>query len=125
MGTDDDCRNNSRRANLPYWSPATTPPWPLRARVEGIHDRPQRRRFLCMSRLIVACCGGWLHGPADEVTRKDAGLLQVVPKLARTARVAQLTEGLCLDLAYPLAGHVELLANLLERSGAAVLEAKA
>jgi DNA-binding CsgD family transcriptional regulator len=50
-------------------------------------------------------------------------LLQVVPQLARPARVAQLTEGLRLDLADPLAGEVELPANLLLKAQvAAVLE---
>src|SRR5450830_1096941 len=55
-----------------------------------------------------------------------AGLLhQVVPQLARTAWVAQLPQRLGLDLADPLAAHVELRADLLERAGAPVLEAEA
>ena len=39
--------------------------------------------------------------------------------------MAQFVERLALDLADPLAGHVELLAHLLERPGAAVLEPEA
>src|SRR5450759_5096726 len=51
-----------------------------------------------------------------------ASLLEVVPQLAGAARVAQLSECRSLDLADPLARQVELLANLLERPGAAVLQ---
>ena len=49
-------------------------------------------------------------------------LLQEVLQLARAGWVAQLAERLGLDLADPLAGDVELPADLLERPGAAVLE---
>src|SRR6476646_9594047 len=43
----------------------------------------------------------------------DGGLLQVVLQLARPRWVAQLAQRLRLDLADSLAGHVELLADLL------------
>ena len=52
-------------------------------------------------------------------------LLQVVLQLARAGRVAQLPECLRLDLADPLAGDVELLADLLQRPRAAVLQPEA
>src|SRR5450759_4013499 len=52
-----------------------------------------------------------------------AGLLhQIVPQLAGAARVAEVMQRLPLDLADPLAAHVELLADLLKRAGAAVLQ---
>ena len=51
-------------------------------------------------------------------------LLQVVLELPRPRRVPQLAQRLRLDLADPLAGHVELLADLLERAGTPVLEAE-
>src|ERR1035437_7815652 len=59
------------------------------------------------------------HGPVAGL------LLPGVLELARAARVAELTQRLRLDLADPLAGDVELLANLLERPGAAVLQPEA
>jgi hypothetical protein len=52
-------------------------------------------------------------------------LLQVVLELAGARRVAQLAQRLGLDLADPLAGHVELLTDLLEGPCAAVLEPEA
>src|SRR5215218_3320399 len=51
-------------------------------------------------------------------------LLQIVLELPAAARVAELAQRLCLDLPDPLAGDVELLAHLLERPGAPVLEAE-
>ena len=39
--------------------------------------------------------------------------------------MAELPQGLCLDLADTFAGHVELLADLLQRAGSTVLNAKA
>src|SRR5450759_532795 len=54
-----------------------------------------------------------------------ASLLQVVPQLARTARVAQLPQRLRLDLTDALAAHVKLLADLLMGASAAVLQAEA
>src|SRR3990170_4840799 len=54
-----------------------------------------------------------------------AGLLQVAAQLARTTRAAQLAQRLRLDLADPLAGDVELLADLLERPGTPVLQPEA
>src|ERR1019366_7419070 len=62
-------------------------------------------------------------GPAGAIPA--AGLHEVVLELARTARVAQLAQCRRLDLADPLAGHVELLAQFLEGAGVPVLEAKA
>src|SRR6186713_973722 len=52
-------------------------------------------------------------------------LLQVVLELAAPRRVAQLAQRLRLDLADPLAGDVELLADLLEGPGPAVLQPEA
>src|SRR5262245_30450922 len=52
-------------------------------------------------------------------------LLEVILELAAAGRVAQLAQRLGLDLADPLAGDVELLADLLEGPGAPVLEAEA
>src|ERR1035437_2649922 len=49
-----------------------------------------------------------------------ASLLQETPQLTRAGRVAQLAERFHFDLADPLAGDVELLADLLERPSAAV-----
>src|SRR5439155_6093005 len=49
-------------------------------------------------------------------------LLQVVLELPRPRRVAQLAQRLGLDLADPLARDVELLADLLQRPGATVLQ---
>ena len=66
------------------------------------------------------CACPWQHGRCGPA----AGLLEVVPQLAAAGRVAQLKEGLGLDLADPLAGHVDLLADLLERPGTAILEAE-
>ena len=54
-----------------------------------------------------------------------APLLQVVLELAAARGVAQLAQRLGFDLADALARHVELLAHLLERAGAAVLQAEA
>src|SRR6185436_9649169 len=51
-------------------------------------------------------------------------LLEVVLELAAAGRVAQLAQRLGLDLADPLAGDVELLADLLEGPRPAVLEAE-
>ena len=47
---------------------------------------------------------------------------QVVLELAAPARVAQLAQRLRLDLADPLAGHVELPADLLEGPRPAVFQ---
>ena len=49
-------------------------------------------------------------------------LLEVVLELPAPGRVAELAERLRLDLADALAGHVELLADFLERPGPAVLQ---
>src|SRR5688572_18806729 len=63
-------------------------------------------------------------GPWDGSSRLTwpVGLLQVVLELPRPRRVAQLPQGLRLDLPDPLARHVELFAHLLEGAGAAVLQ---
>ena len=52
-------------------------------------------------------------------------LLQVVLELAAAGGVAKLAQRLGLDLADALAGDVELLAHLLQRAGAPVLQAEA
>jgi hypothetical protein len=51
--------------------------------------------------------------------------LQVVAELLAAGGVAQLGEGLGLDLADALAGHAELAADLLQGAGVAVGEAEA
>src|SRR4029453_8938589 len=53
-----------------------------------------------------------------------SGLFEVVLELAAPGRVTQLAQRLRLDLADPLAGHVELLADLLEGPGTPVLQAE-
>src|SRR3954454_20049753 len=53
------------------------------------------------------------------------GLLEVVAELLRPRGVAQLRERLGLDLADPLAGEAELLADLVERARLAVGETEA
>src|SRR2546427_3730421 len=72
-----------------------------------------------------------MASPATSASARSLGrpprcppLLQVILELARAGRVAQLAEGLGLDLADPLPGDVELLADLLERSGPAILQAE-
>jgi hypothetical protein len=40
-----DCQSHSRRANLPYWSPAATPQWPLRAPRQGDSRSTPAPRF--------------------------------------------------------------------------------
>src|SRR4051812_9259804 len=52
------------------------------------------------------------------------GLLEVILELPRPGRVAQLAQRLRLDLPDPLAGHVELLADLLRGPGPPVLESE-
>src|SRR6185369_1087037 len=46
----------------------------------------------------------------------------VVPELPAPRRVAQLAQRVCLDLADPLTGQPELMADLLERSRSSVVE---
>src|SRR4051795_2663226 len=53
------------------------------------------------------------------------GLLEVVAELLAAARVPELRQRLRLDLADPLAGEAELLADLVERARLAVCEAEA
>src|SRR6202165_1639825 len=48
--------------------------------------------------------------------RPYSGLLQVVAELLRARRVAELAQRLGLDLADPLAGHAEPLADLFQRA---------
>src|SRR4051794_36623751 len=55
----------------------------------------------------------------------ECELLQVVLELPGPRRVAQLAQRLRLDLADPLAGDVELLADLLEGARAPVFESEA
>src|SRR6266542_5895390 len=57
--------------------------------------------------------------------RRPPGLLQVVLELARPARVAELAKRLRLDLPDPLAGHVEVAADLLESPRPPILQAEA
>ena len=52
-------------------------------------------------------------------------LIQEIPQLLGAAGVAQLAQGLGLDLADTLTGDVELLADLLQGAGAAVHDAEA
>src|SRR5450756_1937723 len=101
-----------------------------RARLRGRHE--SKMRLACASsggtgNLVTGAKTARLencprqhgrHGPA-------AGLLQVVLELAGAARVAEVMQRLPLDLADPLAGDVELLADLLKRAGAAVLQPEA
>ena len=54
----------------------------------------------------------------------DLVALQETLELAETGWVPHLTQGLCLDLADSLAGHLELFADLLERTAVSVAEAK-
>src|SRR6188474_1736107 len=56
---------------------------------------------------------------------REEGLLEVVLELPAPARVAQLAQRLGLDLPDPLAGDVEVAADLLEGPAAAILEAEA
>src|SRR3989337_4601139 len=51
--------------------------------------------------------------------------LQEAPELLGARRVAELAEGLGLDLPDPLAGHGEVLADLLERVLAAIRQPEA
>src|SRR6476469_1469646 len=64
----------------------------------------------------------WRAAPATRAPWPP--LLEVVLELAAPGRVAQLAQRLGLDLADPLAGDVELLADLLEGPGTPVLEAE-
>src|SRR5579859_1506788 len=54
-----------------------------------------------------------------------AGLLQVVPQLLGARGMAQLAQGLDLDLADALAGHAKAFADLLQGALVAVDEPKA
>src|SRR5512146_558715 len=70
-------------------------------------------------------------GSADPAARPGLSrgprrprLLQVVLELAAAGRMAQLAQRLGLDLPDPLAGDVELLADLLEGPGATILQAE-
>src|SRR5579859_2449511 len=54
-----------------------------------------------------------------------AGLLQIVPKLLGARGMAQLAQGLDLDLADALAGHAKALAHLLQGALVTVDEPKA
>src|SRR4051794_9816227 len=70
-------------------------------------------------------------GPPDADISRPGGrppasaAVEVVAQLLAAQRVAQLGQGLRLDLADALAGDAELLADLLERAGLAVVEAEA
>jgi hypothetical protein len=63
--------------------------------------------------------------PSAERSREDEGLLEIVLELPRPRGVPQLAQRLGLDLADPLARHVEVATDLLERAGPPVLEAEA
>src|SRR5664280_1268186 len=90
---------------------------PFKWRSPCRRSRSRRRRRRSLSAPWCACPRQHgRHGPV-------AGLLhQIAPQLARTAWVAQLPQRHRLDLADPLAAHVELCADLLERAGTAVLQ---
>src|SRR5713226_606329 len=60
-----------------------------------------------------------------RVNAPCAGLLQVVPQLLGARGMAQLAQGLDLDLADALAGHAKALADLLQGALVAVDEPKA
>ncbi len=64
-------------------------------------------------------------GTSDTSCRVTASITRKSLQLLAAAGVAQLAQGLGFDLADALAGDVELLADLLQRAGAAVLEAEA
>ena len=89
-----------------------SPPVPASARTPASEGRPFKRPVPLAATTVATA---WTALPLwPQVRLPD--LFEVVPQLARTARVAQLTQGLHLDLADPFAGHVELLADLLPRS---------
>jgi hypothetical protein len=109
------------------------------ARPESVDSVHAVQRTDVVASLLVGCVHHMQPGPkSGPRPRPDPrpdprppdphphlNLLQVILQLARTARVAQLAQCLRLDLADPLAGHVELLAHFLEGAGAAVLETEA
>src|SRR5688500_247035 len=74
---------------------------------------------------IAARRAGERHRAARAGDHPGCRLLQVVLELAAAARVPQLAERLCLDLANPLACDVEVTADLFEGPGTSVLEAEA
>ena len=51
--------------------------------------------------------------------------IQEIPQFLAAAGVAELAQGLGFDLADAFTGDVELLADLLQRAGASVLNAEA
>ena len=51
--------------------------------------------------------------------------IQEIPQFLAAAGVAELAQGLGFDLADAFTGDVELLADLLQRAGAAILQAEA
>ena len=60
----------------------------------------------------------------DKVRFRDSSVQEVL-ELLRARRMTQLAQRLGLDLADTLTGYVELLADLLEGAGMAVLDAEA
>ena len=55
----------------------------------------------------------------------ECSFVQIIPQQLCAAGVAQLAQRLCFDLAHPLPGHVELLAQFFQRAGTAILQTKA
>ena len=87
------------------------------------------RRGRAGARRIGAIDGAPVRGaaplPAEAPLGRATPLLQVVLQLAAPRRVAELAQGLGLDLADAFAGDVELLAHFLKGAGPAVLQPKA
>ena len=73
----------------------------------------------------------WTRAGAPKAAPRNAEkswgrrLVQEILQLFAAARMAQLSEGLGLDLADALPGNVEFLAHFLQGTGAAVLDAEA
>lgn len=85
--------------------------WPHNAAAPADRSIGGRRNHCPTSR--PASCRGRSH------------LAQVVAQLASSPRMAQAAQRLALDLPDPLAGQAELLSDLLQRVGPAVVQAEA
>ena len=55
----------------------------------------------------------------------SASLIQIIPQALGAAGMPQLTQGFGFDLPHPLPGHVELPAQLFQRTGTPVLQPEA
>src|SRR4051794_23570646 len=98
-------------------------PVPPLDKVTFVKRRPHRtRRFPTPSR---RCEGGRNTAGGTDIGRRRgarSGLVEVAPELAAAGRVTELAQRQSLELADPLAGHAELLADFLERAGPTVDE---